>query len=290
MFALRYSLQTRSAIAIATACLTATMALVTNDMALAQNRRSKYGLGSLPESGKTSGGTRPVHGELPKIIFLAPDDGALTLSAQPTFYWFIASIPRDTAITNTSFSSNSAIEAITFDQEFMLRKDPHKTPIKGVGAAKTIFNASATSTKTGLYRYTLPITAPELEFGKDRGWRIQVPPDLVQLPDVVVRMENKPAAIAELSKAKTDLEKARIYERYGYWYDAFDAYTKWLEVNPHDKVARRERANMIEVGLKDNRDFRGDGQPNLKLLSELQAKIDASVATDLAPHTVENRP
>jgi hypothetical protein len=288
MSAFNFSLKTdRAAIAIAAACLIATMATVANDTAFAQNRRSKYGLGSLPGTAKTSGGTRT---ELSEVILLAPNDGALTLSARPTFYWYITSVPEEARSASTEFPTSSVIQPNAFDQVFMLRKNPHKKNPNGVDLAKTILKATATSTRSGLYRLTLPSIAPELESGIDRGWKTLLPVGRVQVIDVVVRMENKPAAISELSKAKTDLEKARIYERYGYWYDAFDAYTKWLEANPKDKVARRERANMIEVGLKDNRDFSDNGQPNLKLLSELQSKIDASVVMDLAPHTVETKP
>jgi hypothetical protein len=277
MSVLRYSLKIyRSAIAIAAICLISTVAVMPADIAFAQNRRTRYGLGSLPESARSGAGTR-IPNELPKIVFLGPDDGSLTLSERPTFYWYVASVSSNTANPR-------------FTQDFVLRRDPHKKNSKGVDLARTILRASANSTKTGLYRLTLPPTVPGLEPAIDRGWQIQLPPDLIGMNDVVVRMENKPAAIAELSKAKTNLEKARIYERYGYWYDAFDAYTKWLEVNPKDTAARRERANMIEIGLKDNRDFRDEGKPNLKLLSELQSKIDASVATDLEPHTVEIKP
>jgi hypothetical protein len=277
MSALGYSLKTyRSAIAIATICLMTAATLAANDMALAQNRRSKYGLGSLPETAKTSGGTRRP-GELSRIVVISPDDGALAFSDRPTFYWYIVAFPGDPANT-------------PFEQEFLLQQRWQKQNPEDKPLVEKIFNQKATTTKPGLYRVTLPPTGISLIPNVDRQWKIRLHGQGENSSNFLIRMENKPAAIAELSKAKTDLEKARIYERYGYWYDAFDAYTRWLEVNPKDKVARRERANMIEIGLKDNRDFSDNGQPNLKLLSELQSKIDTSVATDLAPHTVENKP
>src|SRR5688572_30073577 len=43
--------------------------------------------------GRIGGGTRGVGGEDLRVAVLAPDDRALTVSEQPTLYWFISRAP-----------------------------------------------------------------------------------------------------------------------------------------------------------------------------------------------------
>ncbi len=267
----------RSVIAIGAVCLAATLLTLATDMsATAQNRRakSKYGLGTLPVAARTGGGIRTPK-ELPRVILLAPQDGGITLSERPTFYWYVApkSGDRDFIPFRTAFKLDDPIASSNV-KTFEIKRD---------------------GTKIGLYSLTLPPTAPAMEIGKDLELMVQDKTNALSSQKVVVRLKKNEAAIAELNKAKTSLDKARIYERHGYWYDALHSYTLWIEGNPNDITARRERANMIEVGLKDNCDFREikagvpdkcdfheDGQPNLKLLGELQSKIDGTAAVDLA--------
>jgi Domain of Unknown Function (DUF928) len=274
----------RSAIAIAAVCIAAVLVTSFADMpATAQNRRvkSKYGLGILPVNARNAGGTRKD--ELSRVTLLAPQDGGITLSERPTFYWYVAPNRNDK-------------DYFRFEIGFRLR-DP------GDGNLKVV-EIKRSGTKVGLYSFTLPSTTPALETGKDRTWMVQdftqypnanfINEDLRLKPNLVVRLQKNETVIAELNKAKTNLEKARIFERYGYWYDALHAYTQWIEANPNDTIARRERANMIEEGLKDNCDFRDikdetakcdfhqEGQTNLKLLGELQRKIDSTASVDLA--------
>jgi Domain of Unknown Function (DUF928) len=282
----------RSVIAIAAVCFAAILVTLATDLsATAQNRRtkSKYGLGTLPVAARTGGGIRK--GELARVTLLAPQDGGITLSERPTFYWYVAPVSGDK-------------DYFRFDIGFRLR-DPGDSNLKTVEIKRS-------GTKVGLYSFTIPSTAPALEIGKDQTWVVQdftkyitinsTNEALLLKTSVVVRFKKNEVAIAELNKAKTNLEKARIFERYGYWYDALHAYTQWIEANPKDTIARRERANMIEAGLKDNCDFRDikdvtakcdfreEGQTNLKLLGELQSKIDGTAAVDLASFSPEIKP
>jgi tetratricopeptide (TPR) repeat protein len=272
----------RAAIAIAAVCLVATLVTLTADMdATAQSRRakSKYGLGTLPGTARSGGGIRTPN-QLTRITLLAPQDGGITLSERPTFYWYVAPIAGDKDYS-------------TFPTGFRLR-DP--------GDNIKAFEIKRSGTKVGLYSLTLPAITPAMEIGKDQAWVVQDFSNNFTSTSVVVRLKKNEVAIAELNKAKTNLEKARIYERYGYWYDALHAYTQWIEANPKDTIAQRERANMIEVGLKDNCDFRDlkdvtakcdfreEGQINLKLLGELQRKIDGTAAVDLASFSPEITP
>jgi hypothetical protein len=269
--------------AIAAVCLATIFVTLAADMsATAQNRRtkSKYGLGTLPVAARSGGGIRTPD-ELSRVTLLAPQDGGITLSERPTFYWYVAPIPGDKDYS-------------TFQTGFRLR-DPGDSNLKA-------FEIKRSGTKVGLYSMTLPKTTSAMEIGKEQAWIVQDFSNNFTSTSVVVRLKKNEAAITELNKAKTNLEKARIYERYGYWYDALHAYTQWIEANPKDTIARRERANMIKVGLKDNCDFRDikdvtakcdfrqEGQTNLKLLGELQSKIDGATAVDLASFSPEIKP
>ncbi len=273
----------RSAIAIVAVCLAATLLTLAADMsATAQNRRSKYGLGTLPVGARSAGGIRTPSKELPRVILLAPEDGGITLSERPTFYWYVTLKPGDR-------------DYIPFQTAFRLSDPVDSSNFKN-------FEIKRNGTKVGLYSLTLPPTAPAMEMGKDRELIVQDQTNALSSNKVLVRLKPNEVAITELNKAKTNLEQARIYERYGYWYDALHAYTQWIEANPKDTIARRERANMIEVGLKDNCDFRDikdvtgrcnfreEGQANLKLLGELQSKIDGTAAVDLASFPPEIKP
>jgi Domain of Unknown Function (DUF928) len=274
-----------SVIAIAVVCLAATLVTLAGDItAAAQNRRSKYGLGTLPVGARTSGGTRIPSNqlELPRVTLLAPQDGAIILSERPTFYWYVSPISGD-----KDYSA--------FTTVFRLG-DPDDRNFKTLAL-------ESSSTKVGLYSFTLPPTTPALEIGKDLELIVQDKTNALSSQKVVVRRKKNEAAISELNKAKTNLEKARIYERYGYWYDALHTYTLWIEVNPNDTIARRERANMIEEGLNNNCDFRDikpgvtdkcdfyeEGQTNPKLLGELKSKIDGTAALDFASFRPKNKP
>lgn len=206
----------------------------------AQSRRTSYGLG-LPKTATTGGATR---GELPLAIVLAPRDGGRTLSARPTFYWFVSSA-----------SSNARKP---FKITFYLRESPDI-------AAKYVFKGEGKSTTQGFYKFTLPASAPALEVGKVQRWQVRlelrenderVNTDRANIDrrvnneqfnlNALVKLTEAPAEVQKgLNGAKTELDKARVYAQYGYWYDALHAYTNWLDSNPNDTVARKERSDMF---------------------------------------------
>jgi hypothetical protein len=190
---------------------------------LAQPRNQSYGLG-VPKTAGTGGATR---GNLPQLVMLVPEDGARTISDRPTFYWYVGEAP--------------------FRTTFFLR-DANET------TAKTIYRLEAEAKKAGLYRVTLPESV-RLTSGEVQRWQVRWQ-DVrgVNQIDVAsaVKFEPNPRVQTAVDRAKNDLEKARIFAANLYWYDAFDAYTKWLETNPNDKTARQERADLVRAGLQSN--------------------------------------
>ncbi len=216
-------------------------------MVSAQPRNQSYGLG-VPKTAGTGGATR---GNLPQVVMLVPEDGAKTMSDRPTFYWYVGEAP--------------------FRTTFFLR-DANET------GAKTIYRLEAEAKKAGLYRVTLPDSV-RLTSGQVQRWQVRWQ-DVrgVNQIDVAsaVKFESNPQVQTAVDRAKNDLEKARIFAANLYWYDAFDAYTKWLEANPTDKTARQERADLVKAGFQSNSRLTKDK------ISTLLTTLDKNISQQIA--------
>lgn len=219
------------AVCLAVAIAATTLIAPTN----AQTKRSKYGLG-LPKVTSSAG----VRGNIPSVILLAPIDGGRTLSPRPTFYWYVSS---DVATKKP------------YQIALNLRDNERQE-------GKSIFNIQTTSTKTGLQKFTLPDSAPTLVAGKVQRWQLKLGPNFVRGE---VRGEEinysalieltPPSSVVkqELDKASNGFEKANVYAKYGYWYDALDAYTNWVESNPlkPNDPDRLEQTKMIGLVVSE---------------------------------------
>jgi hypothetical protein len=236
----------KKAISLSTICIaTVASATIIGPSAFAQ-----YGLG-LPKSAGSGGATRSVD-SLPQVTILVPGDGARTLVSRPTFYWYIA--PQDMAAT-TSTPPTTVPQAddgkSPFKVTFFLRDGNER-------ASKSIFKAEGKAQGAGLYKFTLPENAPELKKGKVQRWQVrwEGTSGAVQVDvNALIRRDEDPAVVNAIASAKNDLEKARIYTKNAYWYDAIDAYTSWISKNPKDNVASAERSSLLKVGLPNNLAF-----------------------------------
>ncbi|MEE3715939.1 DUF928 domain-containing protein [Tumidithrix elongata RA019] len=212
----------RSLVAIAP-CMTFLLSIsITSSPVLAETPTSPFGLG-LEGISRTGGALR-----CPTTIIgnsIAPEDGGRTLSSRPTFYLYAE---------NLVGSQEKPFRAI-----FFLRN--------GI-SGKIAYRVVARSKKSGLLKFTLPDNAPALEAGEDMRWHVRIlfpRGDDIQDTDIMsvnafVRLEQNEALEQAIHEANSNLEKARVYARYYYWYDAFDAYTQWLEANPADLIAMQE--------------------------------------------------
>ncbi|MFQ3680579.1 MAG: DUF928 domain-containing protein, partial [Pseudanabaenaceae cyanobacterium] len=54
-----------------------------------------------------------------------------------------------------------------------------------------------------------------------------------------------------IAAVRTDLEKARIYARAFYWYDALAAYERAIAANPTNREIRQERRALLRQGLQE---------------------------------------
>jgi hypothetical protein len=195
-----------------------------------------YGLG-LPKTAGTGGsvrlrdetgggfessGTRTI----PILALMVPEDGARTASLRPTVYWnMVLNEPQD------------------YKLSFFLQETAAED-------SKVVLEQEITITKGGLFKFQIPQT---LEGTAPRRWGVRckwADGRIVTANGLLAFSEPKPEIKMALSAAKTDLEKARVYADSGYWYDAIDSYTNWINGNPQDSMAIQERGNIIREGFK----------------------------------------
>jgi hypothetical protein len=227
---------------------------------------SSYGLGIIHNDYGTVRAVRCPKTNLVAIDLLAPEDGARTLSANPTFYWHIE-----------HKSLNQVKSEKSFYIDFILRD--------GFGHnAKSIFRSHSKGilkASSGLYRFTLSPNFPALEVGKTYTWHIRYTQsdygdrqaDNNQIDtQAIVKRESNPSVTKQVNAAATDLEKARILAENLYWYDALDAYTKWIDINPNDMQALRERLSMLDQIIESNPKSKCIGKYNLNNSSLINSK------------------
>lgn len=195
-----------------------------------------YGLG-LPKTAGTGGsvrlkdetgggfessGTRTI----PILALMVPEDGARTASLRPTVYWNM--------VLN---------ETQDYKLSFFLQESAAED-------SKVVLEQEITITQGGLFKFQLPQT---LGGATPRRWGVRckwVNGRVVTANGLLAFSEPKPQVKMALSTAKTDLEKARVYADSGYWYDAIDSYTTWINANSQDAQAIQERGNIIREGFK----------------------------------------
>ncbi|MFN9397075.1 MAG: DUF928 domain-containing protein [Pseudanabaena sp.] len=229
-------------------------------MAVQSRASSFYGLG-IPQLGAGGISRCGDYGNLVAVDLLAPNDGARTLASRPTFYWYI---DHKSWLNN---SPETKQKSKKYKVKFFLR-DGFKR------SAKSIFRFESQATQINqqgtLYKLTLPSNAPLIDIDKIYSWRISY----LEISDsgqsnsqidvrTFIKRESNQSVMDEINTASTDLLKARIYARNAYWYDALDAYSKWIDANPRDQQALNERMQMLDQII--------DRQQKLKCASKFNA-------------------
>jgi hypothetical protein len=200
-----------------------------------------YGLG-LPKTAGTGGSVRLTDDlgggfessklkTLPILALMVPEDGAKSASDRPTVYWnMILNKSQDYKLT------------------FFLQETAEET-------SKIILEQEIVITKGGLFRFQIPQT---IDTSTPRRWGIRckwTDGKIVAANGLISVTEPKPEVKLALNTAKTELDKARVYASNGYWYDALNAYTNWIESNPQDAKAIQERGDVIAEGFKGHKDL-----------------------------------
>ncbi|MEE3719972.1 DUF928 domain-containing protein [Tumidithrix elongata RA019] len=198
-------------------------------IAIAQPKPSQYGLGIKPQQ------TGALHAPPSYCITaIAPQDGGRTLSQHPTLYLYLLKNKRE----RDTFISELRLTLKLDEGESVL--------------SRYMFRVKVQDLEEGLYKIALPVgNFPNLN-GKIQHWAmygIDAEFSSLEYTSAYVRQEPNGNVLKGIQPKSTMLDKARIYAKYYYWYDAFDAYSQWLEQHPKDVVARRERAKMLKENL-----------------------------------------
>jgi hypothetical protein len=178
--------------------------------------------------GRVGGGTRGSGREVFVLTVLAPDHSALTVSEQPSLYWFISS------------ATSLPIEVTVMD----------------LRTTQPVLEARLAAPITpGVHRIRLADHGVRLEPGVPYRWFVTIVPDSnrrskdILAGGAIERVEPPEGLDAKLAQASK--EKAPfLYAEAGVWYEALTAISDLIESAPDDAALRKQRATLLaQVGL-----------------------------------------
>jgi len=180
--------------------------------------------------GRVGGGTRGDEREMFVLLVLAPDHPGLTVSEQPTLYWFI------------SRSTSSPVELTVVDPR----------------AAEPVLETSISPpVQPGVHRLRLADHGVRLAPAVPYRWFVAVVADPAHrskdiLAGGTIERVDPPAGLgAKLARAGK-AELAFDYAEAGLWYDALAAISDMVDSAPDDSGLRSQRAAlMVQVGLPE---------------------------------------
>jgi hypothetical protein len=184
--------------------------------------------GSLANERSEPGIRMGVASGLPEIRALGPEHVGATTSAAPTLYWFlsgVSSVPVEITLTLEG-AAGPLVE---------LRVAPP------IGA--------------GLHAVRLERRGVALAPGATYRWSVALVPDAANrdadlVSGAAVRRVVASAALTEQLAASGPGERAHVLAAAGYWYDAFDTLTRWIQAEPDAERLREHRAALLDqVGL-----------------------------------------
>jgi hypothetical protein len=181
--------------------------------------------------GRVGGGTRGAPGrDTFTLTVLAPDHSGLTVSEQPSLYWYVSgdiSLPVEVTIA-----------------------DPN-------GTQPLLEKAVPTPVKRGVQRVRLADYGVKLAPGIAYRWSVTVVPDPnrrsrdILASGTIERVEPPPDLGAKLQGASKG-ELASLYAGAGIWYDALAAISELIESSPNDaELLRHREALFAQAGLSE---------------------------------------
>ncbi|MDX1433394.1 MAG: DUF928 domain-containing protein [Gammaproteobacteria bacterium] len=179
-------------------------------------------------AGRIGGGTRGKGERAFTLAVLAPDHTGLTVSAQPTLYWFVS-------------------ERVTRPVELTLVDDRGSAPVLELALEPPI--------EPGIHAVRLAEHGVELEPLVPYEWFVALVVDAAQRSnDIVAGAEIQRVSAPEdlLARVSAADEGARpgLYARAGYWYDALDGLSAQIGQSTPSGGPRAQRAALLEqVGL-----------------------------------------
>jgi hypothetical protein len=178
--------------------------------------------------GRIGGGTRGSGREVFVLTVLAPDHTALTVSEQPSLYWYISS--------PTSLSIELTVMDLRTTQPVL------ETRLAG-------------PVTPGVHRIRLADHGVRLEPGVPYRWFVAIVPDSNRrsrdiLAGAAIERVAPPQGLpAKLAQARKE-EAASLYAEAGVWYEALAAISEQIDSAPNDAMLRKQRATLLaQVGL-----------------------------------------
>lgn len=175
------------------------------------------------------GGSSRGLAKLPAVAVLAPDHLGLTISEQPSLYWFVS---RATAVR---------IEITLIDAQGL----------------KPLVETSVVKVEPGIHRFSLADFNVRLRPGEEYQWSVSLVPDESQRStDVVsqgaVKLVAPPPELEPRLAGLAGEARAKALASAGIWYDALAALSEGISGAPADRGLRVKRAALLDqVGLKD---------------------------------------
>ena len=210
-------------------CSTAIFILATSSPLLAAD--AKVPVYKLPTrgapGGRVGGGTRGDKNVF-VLSVLAPDHSGLTISEQPSLYWFI------------SGPTSLPVELTVMDPE---------------GVQPILETRLPAPVKAGVYRVRLADHNIRFKPGAAYRWFVTLVPDSDRrskdiLAGGAIERVDVPG---ELKTKLTTANKSELFSLYaeaGLWYDAVAAISDMIEAAPQDQALRKQRAALLsQVGL-----------------------------------------
>ncbi len=180
-------------------------------------------------SGRIGGGTRgAADGPSVTLEVLAPDHAGLTVSAQPTLYWFVS-------------------QRIETDAELTIVDDTSVDPLLELKLTPPI--------EPGIHALSLEEHGIQLAPNVPYQWFVAVVVDPSQRSyDVIAGGEiERVAQTSELASQLRSVgtqETPQAYAEAGIWYDALDGLSTQIGNSPNDARLRQQRAVLLDqVGL-----------------------------------------
>jgi hypothetical protein len=179
-------------------------------------------------AGRIGGGTRGNQRDVFILSVLAPDHSGLTISEEPSLYWYI------------SKSTSLPIELTLMDPQ---------------GVQPMLETRIPDPIQAGVHRIRLADYKIRLAPGVAYRWFVAVVPNAdrrskdILAGGAVERIEIPAELKAKLAKAEKS-ELPAIYAEAGLWYDTLAAISELIEAAPQDQALRHQRAALFsQVGL-----------------------------------------
>ncbi|HSF02125.1 MAG TPA: DUF928 domain-containing protein [Solirubrobacterales bacterium] len=181
--------------------------------------------------GRVGGGTRGTAGrDTFMLSVLAPDANGLTVSEQPSLYWFISadiSLPVEVTIADPNGT-----------QPLLEKRVP--IPVK-----------------RGVQRFSLADHGVKLAPGIPYRWSVTVVSDPNRrsrdiLASGTIERVEPPAGLGAKLQGASKANLAFLYADAGIWYDALSAVSELIESSPNDaELLRQREALLTQAGLPE---------------------------------------